>query len=163
MNKNSLVIVLVAVSFFFVNTALSQEVSAKQAKKKTEDSVRFLLENGDEGLDAISDPNGEWAREPYIFVYDLDGTIIAHPNNNLIGKKFLGIKDVKGKMFPAEFVMVAKSEAGKGWVDYWWPKLKGEKPEQKVSYIMRVPGKNMLVGAGIYGYNAKSAEAEAGK
>lgn len=149
--------------FFLAAFAYGQEISAIQVKEKTEKSVRFLLAEGAAGLDAISDPESEWAQEPYLFVYDLDGKIIAHPNNNLIGKQFLGIKDVKGKMFPAEFVMVAKSDEGRGWVDYWWPKLKGGKPEQKVSYIMRVPGKDMLVGAGIYGYNAESAEAEAGE
>ena len=148
---------------FLITSTYAQEISATRVKEKTEKSVRFLQEKGETGLDAISDPESEWAQEPYLFVYDLDGKIIAHPNNNLIGKKFLGIKDVKGKMFPAEFVMVAKSDKGKGWVDYWWPKLKGGKPEQKVSYIMRVPGKDMLVGAGIYGYDAESAEAEAGE
>lgn len=148
---------------FLMASAYGQEVSATRVKEKTEKSARFLQEEGESGLAAISDPESEWAKEPYLFVYDLDGNIIAHPNSKLIGKKFLGIKDVKGKMFPAEFVMVAKSEKGKGWVDYWWPKLKGGKPEQKVSYIMRVPGKDMLVGAGIYGYDAEKAEAEAGE
>jgi hypothetical protein len=101
---------------FLITSTYAQEISATRVKEKTEKSARFLQKEGEAGLAAISDPESEWAKEPYLFVYDLDGNIIAHPNNKLIGKKFLGIKDLKGKMFPAEFVMVAKSDKGKGWV-----------------------------------------------
>ena len=48
-----------------------------------------------------------------------------------------------------EFVDVAKSK-GEGWVLYMWPKPGAEAPAKKLTYVYRVPGKNLLVGAGIY-------------
>ena len=140
----------------------AQEIGVREVKDKTLAAAEFLSEAGEEGLAAIGDLEGEWAREPYVFVYNLQGAIIGHPNPRLIGKNFMGVKDVKGKMFPAEFVLVARSEIGRGWVDYWWPRLSGGQPEQKVSYIARVPGRDMLVGAGIYGFDKAAALEAAG-
>ena len=48
-----------------------------------------------------------------------------------------------------EFVDVAKSK-GEGWVPYMWPKPGAEAPVKKLTYVYRVPGKNVFVGAGIY-------------
>ncbi|MGA6994037.1 MAG: cache domain-containing protein, partial [Candidatus Deferrimicrobiaceae bacterium] len=55
----------------------------------------------------------------------------------------------KEKLLFKEFVDLAKSKGG-GWVDYMWPKPGEEKPSKKISYIYRVPGKELFVGAGIY-------------
>ena len=39
---------------------------------------------------------------------------------------------------------------GKGWTEYWWPKPGEKKPSLKRTYIMRVPGQNLYIGAGYY-------------
>jgi signal transduction histidine kinase len=136
---------------------------AKTVKAKVEKAAKYLTEKGEAGLAEFSDTNSEWAQNPYIFVYDLKGNIIAHGSNpKLVGKNLMGLKDVKGNMFAAEFVATAKGP-GKGWVEYWWPKKGSKEPEQKVSYIMRVPGKDMLVGAGLNGYGKDKAVKEAGQ
>jgi signal transduction histidine kinase len=38
----------------------------------------------------------------------------------------------------------------KGWTEYWWNKIGESAPSHKVSYIMKVPDTNWLLGAGIY-------------
>jgi signal transduction histidine kinase len=48
-----------------------------------------------------------------------------------------------------EMVDLAKDK-GEGWVEYMFPKPGEEAPSKKISYIYRVPGQNLLVGAGIY-------------
>jgi signal transduction histidine kinase len=103
-------------------------------------------------LQEFCDPRGKWAwKDSYVFVYDLTGKIIAHSNPpTLVGKNLIGLKDIKGNMFAAEFVSIAKSEKGKGWSEYWWPKAQAQEASLKVSYIVRVPGKDWFVGAGIY-------------
>jgi cytochrome c len=53
------------------------------------------------------------------------------------------------KLLFKEFVEVAKSK-GEGWVDYMWPKPGEKAPSKKLSYIYRVPGKDVFVGAGVY-------------
>ncbi|MCP4113297.1 MAG: cache type 2 domain-containing protein [Desulfobacteraceae bacterium] len=123
-------------------------------------SAKFLSEKGEEGFSEINDPEGPWVKEElYVFVYGLKGdkrgVIIAHPREGLVGKNFLRVKDSKGKIFAAEFLRIAESEAGEGWSEYWWPKLKNSKPEVKLSYIMKVSGRDMLVGVGLYGGRTK--------
>lgn len=137
-------------------------VTATDVKAKVDKAAAYLADKGPAGLAEFSDTQSEWAQPPYIFVYDLKGTIIAHGSNpKLVGKNLMGLKDVKGNMFAAEFVAIAKDK-GHGWSEYWWPK-KGEKEASlKASYIKRVPGQDMLVGAGIYGYSKDQATAEAG-
>jgi signal transduction histidine kinase len=41
-------------------------------------------------------------------------------------------------------------DKGEGWVEYMFPKPAQDAPSKKISYINRVPGQNLLVGAGIY-------------
>ena len=136
---------------------------AKALKAKVSKAAEYLSQKGEAGLAEFSDTKSDWAKNPYIFVYDLKGTIVAHgANPKLVGKNLMGLKDVKGKMFAAEFVAVAKNP-GKGWVDYWWPKKDSKVPEQKVSYVMRVPNHNMLVGAGLNNFTKEQAIKEAGE
>ena len=52
-----------------------------------------------------------------------------------------------GKLFIKEFVDVAK---GEGWVAYMWPKPGAEAPAKKLTYVYRVPGKNLFTAAGTY-------------
>ncbi len=135
---------------------------AKEVKAKTQQAAKYLSGKGQAGLAEFSDTSSKWAQTPYIFVYDLKGTIIAHgANAKLVGKNLMGLKDVKGNMFAAEFVAVAK-ENGRGWVEYWWPKKGSKVPTQKVSYIVRVPNQEMLVGAGLNDYSKAKAIKEAG-
>jgi len=41
-------------------------------------------------------------------------------------------------------------DRGEGWVEYMYPKPGEEAPSKKISYVYRVPGQNLFVGAGIY-------------
>jgi signal transduction histidine kinase len=81
---------------------------------------------------------------------DMEGKMVAHPMSpNLIGKNLIDMKDKSGKPFFKEFVEVAKDK-GEGWVEYMWPKPGEEAPSEKISYIYKVPGKDLMVGAGVY-------------
>jgi cytochrome c len=153
-------LILVAALVLLPMTAMAG--GAKEVKAKTQAAAKYLSEKGKAGLAEFSDTSSKWAQTPYIFVYDLKGTIIAHgANPKLVGKNLMGLKDVKGNMFAAEFVAVAKDK-GYGWVEYWWPKKGSKTPTQKVSYIVRVPNQDMLVGAGLNDYSKAKAIQEAG-
>src|SRR4030067_717798 len=54
-----------------------------------------------------------------------------------------------GKLLFKEFGELAKAK-GEGWVDYMWINPGDPKPRKKITYVYRVPGKDMYVGAGIY-------------
>jgi cytochrome c len=95
----------------------------------------------------------EWLKgETYIFIADMNGTVLMHPANpELETKSIIDIKDSNGKAFMREFIETAKK--GSGWVDYMWPKPGEKTPSKKRSYIKstKMPGGEMvLVGAGTY-------------
>ena len=157
-------VVAIFIAMLFLGTVqVSAEAPVKVLKSKVEKASQFLSKSGQNGLSEFMGEDNEWKSAPYIFVYDLSGTIIGHPANpKLVGKNLMGLKDVKGNMFAAEFVSIAK-EKGKGWSEYWWPKPGEKTASLKASYIMRVPGQDMLVGAGVYDISKKDAIAVAGE
>ncbi|NLE01394.1 MAG: cache type 2 domain-containing protein [Fibrobacter sp.] len=54
----------------------------------------------------------------YVFVYDTNGVMIAHPKNiNIVGVNLLNIPDANGHLYRKDIINVAKAR-GKGWVDY---------------------------------------------
>lgn len=100
---------------------------------------------------AISDPANKsfHDRDLYIYVYDLNGVAVAHGNNpRMVGKNLIDLKDGDGKPMIKNMVDVAKSPAGKGWVEFKWPNPVTKVVEQKAGYVERVD--DMLVGSGIY-------------
>ena len=127
-------------AFVFTGTAGAGDVTPQKVVDLTYAAVQSMVDKGeDQTFQIINDPKGEFVDgELYAFVYDMAGTILAHPNSKLIGKALIKIKDVKGKAFVAEFISIAKSDKGEGWSDYWWPKLGEKNASQKVTFIKRV-------------------------
>lgn len=75
----------------------------------------------------------------YVFVYDKEVNMIAHPNKGLVGKNFKGKPDVKGKKFRDEIVDGAVAN-GKGWVEYAYQKPGATGIFDKMAYYMIVVG-----------------------
>jgi signal transduction histidine kinase len=121
---------------------------------KSKEAAAMVNEKGvGAAVEEINKKNGKfvWA-DTYVFLMDLDGKMLAHPMSPaLIGKNVLDMKDkgTPGKLLFKEFVEVAKGK-GEGWVDYMWINPGDPSPRKKVTYIYRVPGKDLFVGAGIY-------------
>jgi len=77
--------------------------------------------------------------------------MLAHPMSPaLIGQNVIERRDKAEKLFFKEFVELAKSSKGEGWVGYMWANPGDPAPRKKISYIYRVPGKDLLMGAGIW-------------
>jgi signal transduction histidine kinase len=137
---------------FFVGAGLAQEKATKEeCVAKVKEAVAMVKEIGLEAtLAKISDAKGpfQW-KDTYVFCYNLDGVMMGHPNPKLVGKKLIDLKDTNGKMYVAEFLSVANG-AGEGWVSYTWPKPGEKEASPKVTYVLRVPGENVAMFAGIY-------------
>lgn len=75
----------------------------------------------------------------YVFVYNTDVEIVAHPKKSLVGKSYKGKPDFKGKMFRDEIVENALKDTA-GWVNYFYrnPGKKGLRP--KTTYFKLVTG-----------------------
>jgi len=150
-SMKTLALVLFAVLFLVgsVGATADQENDAKELVQK---AVQFFSEKGkDYALKVVGTSNGPFRKDGglYVFAFALDGTGLAHPyNRNLLSPQW-SLQDVKGKYFIQDFVAVAK-EKGSGWSDYYWNKPGETKPVLKKTYIMRVPGEEILLGCGYY-------------
>lgn len=88
----------------------------------------------------------------YVFVYDPDVTIVAHPKPELVGKSMKGVPDTEGRTFRDEIVEGAL-EHGDGWVEYVYEKPGAEGTYNKSSYYKLVTGsdgKRYIVCCGEY-------------
>lgn len=123
-------------------------------KAKVTQAAKLLSKDSAQALKEFNDPQGEWAAEPYIFAFKLDGTCLALPSNpKAVGTNRLQRKDVQGRFFLQEMIrLVHQSAQGQGWVEYKIkrPGKPQDPPVQKVAWVSRVPGKPMLVGAALY-------------
>ncbi len=135
-----------------LSASLSIADRAEDCQLLVEKAVSFVQEKGpDYAFKVFSAMKGPFIdRELYIFACSLDNVMLGHPyRRDLVGQNVTEYKDVKGAPLFREFKRAAE-ERGEGWVHYWWGKP-GEKGDfAKASFIKRVPGQNLYVGAGYY-------------
>jgi cytochrome c len=135
--------------------ALAEGATKEECIAKTKEAAKLINEKGlDAAVAEINKKDGPFMwKGNYVFVVDFDGKVLAHPT--LTGKNVIDMKDkaedpAKAKFLFKEFTKMAKSKAGAGWVDYMWTYPGDPKPRKKISYIYRVPGKDMYTAAGIW-------------
>jgi signal transduction histidine kinase len=103
----------------------------------------------EKALAEISTAKGQFDKgEIYVFAYDTQGVIVAHPKNpKLIGKNLLEVPDPDGKFFRKEIQEVAKTK-GTGWVDYKYTNPENKKVELKTTYLKKVG--DLIICCGVY-------------
>ena len=116
----------------FVEKAKSGQLSEEAAKKGA--------------LEAVG--AARYAGKNYVFIYSFDGTMLAHPNPDLVGKNNLDVKDVNGRYVAREIIAAARS--GSGTVSYDAAKIGEKDLTPKVSYIMGVPEWSWSIGSGVW-------------
>ena len=146
--------------FTFQAQASDQKIEPQKVVDTVKTAVQLIVEKGaKDAFPLLSDPNGKYVDgDLYVFTYNMDGTIIQHLRPALVGKNMMNVKDQKGKCLACDFVRIARDE-GSGWSQYYWPKPSTNELSVKVSYIMKVPGQEMFVGAGVYDITKEQAEA----
>lgn len=142
---------VLSLGLLWIGTAVADK--AADTKALVDKGVAMVKSKGKAAtLKAIGDKKGPFVvGDLYLFAGPLDKTTLAaHPiKPALAGKDLSKVKDPKGKLLFVEFIKVAK-KPGSGWVDYYWPKPGKDKPVLKRTYIKRVPGENLYIGAGYY-------------
>lgn len=139
------------IAVFLCALALAVFASPKDdAVALVKDAEKFIKANGKEkALQEMSKPDGKWVKgELYVFAYDLQAAMVAHPKNpKLVGKNLLDVPDVDGKLFRKEIVELAKTK-GSGWVDYKYKNPETGKIEDKTTYLLKVG--DIILCCGIY-------------
>ncbi len=157
MRNFSIAALAVLAALCLAATALAESATKDECVAKTKEAAQMVADKGlDAAIAAINKKDGPFVwKDSYVFLMDLDGKMLAHPMSPaLIGKNLLDMKDKavppeSGKFLFKEFVEVAKGK-GAGWVEYTWANPGDPKPRPKITYIYRVPGKDLFVGAGIW-------------
>ncbi len=154
MRKITIITAIVFLLTGFVSSAWAKSATADEVIQKCKAAADMINKDGiDLAIQEIGKKDGKFVwKDTYVFLMDMDGKMLAHPIKPQLTERetLLEVKDTNGKPLFVDFVKVANSKKGNGWVNYMWPKPGQDKPAQKSSYILRVNGTQYFVGAGIY-------------
>ena len=142
----SMVIALIGLSACAGLSYASGKDDAKDLVKRAAAYVKY--QGKEKAVAEISKPRGMFDKgELYVFAYDLQGVMVAHPKNPaLIGKNLIAVPDNEGKMFRKEIVEKAKTK-GSGWVDYVYLNPETNEQEHKTTYLQKVGDLILCCGA----------------
>jgi len=127
-----------------------------QAKSFVKQATEFAQKNPKEKfLEEVSGVKGQFHfnkgqnNDLYIFVYDLEGKVLAHGvRRELVGVVRWTAKDPDGKPWIQDWTKLVK-EKGSGWIEYKeLNPAQNNKVMKKASFVELFNG--MVIGAGIY-------------
>jgi signal transduction histidine kinase len=133
---------------FALTPAGSSAGTPEEAKALVSEAIAYYKTNSKEkALAEFSKPKGSFVKgDLYIFVFNPDGTIIAHGGDpKLVGQDFTGVQDPDGKHFAREFIKIGPEG---GWVDYKWMNYTKNRVEAKTAYLKRID--DVILGCGAY-------------
>ncbi|HEX8960195.1 MAG TPA: cache domain-containing protein [Geobacteraceae bacterium] len=120
------------------------------------DAAKLVHAKGDAAFGELSRPGSRWRQdEKYIFVLNLKGDMLVHPDPALEGRNQLDLRDVNGRPIIQGLIGAATAAPGKpeGWYHYQWPVPRGLLPRWKSSYVRLVQapsGTSYVVASGVY-------------
>ncbi len=146
-------ITLSILALFSSQLYAEDRATTEECVQKTHEAAAMINARGlEETIKLIADPKGPFVwKDSYVFLMDLKGKMLAHPMQPELTQyeHVLLQTDSADKAFFVHFVNIAKN-SGQGWVDYMWPKPGKKSPSKKITYIYKVPSKDVFVGAGVY-------------
>ena len=147
MKRTIVALIVIALSSYAVLLHAAGRDDAKSLVKRAAAYVKY--QGKEKAIVEISTPKGMFDKgELYVFAYDLQGVMLAHPKNPaLIGQNLIDVPDVNGKLFRKEIVEMAKSK-GSGWVDYVYLNPETNRQEHKTTYIRKVG--DIIICCGVY-------------
>ncbi|WP_067983359.1 cache domain-containing protein [Neptuniibacter pectenicola] len=110
---------------------------AEPGDKNAEKEIKNMLQN------LIYSSDG------YFFVYDMAGVNLVHPiQPELVGQNLIELQDTNGKYVIRDLIKIA--EEGGGFYRYLWRKPSEGHQEKKLSYVVKIPKFNWMMGTGLY-------------
>jgi hypothetical protein len=161
MRKVAVIALVVMASVALVASVMAQGAIKDECVALVKDAAKFMNEKGYyPTVFEINKKDGIFvSKNTYVFLMDLEGHLLAHPfNQQYIGMDASGSKSSDGKLYVQDCISVAKSK-GEGWTEYMYPTpeelkkptpMKEKKSSKKISYVYRVPGKDLMLIAGFF-------------
>lgn len=162
MRKAAVVALAVVASVVLAAGVMADSGVKDECVALCKDAAKFINEKGFyPTVFEINKKGGKFvSQNTYVFLVDLEGHLLAHPfNQQYIGMDMKPNKDVNGTLFVQDYLKVANSSKGEGWTEYLYPTpeelkkptpFKEKKSSKKVSFVYRVPGKDLMVIAGFF-------------
>jgi signal transduction histidine kinase len=130
----------------------AQNATPAETETLVKGAIAFAKANGKEAaIKEITKASGKFHRhdgELYVFVYDMDGRVVAHGQGaSKVGVNQMNAKDPDGVEYIKERINLAKTK-GKGWHNYQYVNPTTMTKQPKASYIE--VWDNLIFGAGIY-------------
>lgn len=150
MNRKFALMVMSCLITLVAYTGLASASGKDDAKALVKQAAAYVKYQGKgKALAEISKPKGMFDKgETYVFAYDLQGIMVAHPKNpTLIGKNLVDVPDSDGKLFRRDIVEKAKSK-GSGWVDYIYLNPETNELEHKTTYLLK--SGDIILCCGVY-------------
>ena len=161
MRKVAVITLVVMASVVLTASVMAQSAVKDECVALCKDAAIFMNEKGFyPTVFEINKKDGKFvSKNTYVFLVDLEGHLLAHPyNQQYIGMDMTGNRDSTGKLFVLDYITVAKTK-GEGWTEYMYPTpeelkkptpFKEKKFSKKLSYVYRIPGKDLMVVAGFF-------------
>jgi signal transduction histidine kinase len=163
MRKAAVIALVVMASVALAASVMAQSAVIDECVALCKDAAKFLNEKGiDAAIAEIGNKEGKFVtKNTYVYLMDFKGNRLAHPYAAPKDPKIMPLfemKDTTGKLFIQEQLEVAKTK-GEGWTEYMYPKpeelkkpipFKEKVSSKKMSYVYRVPGKDLFVVAGFF-------------
>jgi len=144
MRKVIVTALVIMAGVFLIACARTESATKEECISKCKEAAQLINEKGLEAaLPELNNKNGKFVwKNTYVWVMDFTGTHLTHPKNpEMVGKNVVNWKDSNGKFAVKESIEVAKTKS-EGWTEHMIPK-------KILTYVYRVPGKEMFVAANI--------------
>lgn len=144
------VVVILPVFFLIGYSEEDMTKDHEEAVNLVYNATRFILEYGeDSAISVLNNPDGAFVENSfYVFGYDTNGYVIAHPmNQKLIGKNLLDVPDVDGKYFRRDIINLARTKVC-GWIEYKYKSPEDGIVSDKMTYFYRI--RNMILCCCVY-------------
>jgi cytochrome c len=123
-----------------------------EAKQMVEEGLAHVKAVGPvKAFEDFNAPGGKWHKKDiYLFCYNFTGTCMCQGAINAqVGKEMINFRTADGQLFVQNLIALSKTK-GSGWIEYFWPHPQTKKMEAKQAWIARIPGQDLLIGAGAY-------------
>jgi hypothetical protein len=128
------------------------KATKEECVAKCKEAAELIQKTGlDIALKQMNDPNGPFIwKDSYVFCFgEEDFKILAHRVPRIVGWNTKNYRSADGRLIFQEMVKVANAE-GSGWITYDYLRRGEQEARPKTTYFLKVPGTNVIVGAGYY-------------
>jgi signal transduction histidine kinase len=119
-------------------------------------AAELVYDKGAAAFEELRAAGSRWrAGEQYVFVLDMEGNMLVHPDPALEGRNMLALKDIDGRPITRGLIAAVAEIPNRpaGWYHYQWPVPGGLLPRWKSSFVRRVHAdddRRYIVGSGMY-------------